>query len=449
MKIVGKFSSVRDFLKVGGEFFLGGYYLMKSRTDWKHAADDACAEAEEAGDAYATAKQELDDAREAESQAHREAEAARKEVESTRAEVRANREELISARATLHEARDEERVAARAALAGVEAVLADAGRNLLDVEHRLREAERMLHDAEQRSIAAERTVSMEQNRVEHARSGIEDLISSARKEFSRGDGYQVRVTPHRRLEVRDDFVRIQQAHDAEPEFYREILGQLEETLYFLDSTVEAANRPHISASPDFGGITGGRCVGFTGLPSLPGFGSGWAAPAPGAGLGGSTALPGFGAAGGLPGWGIMPAPVPAMNSVGLGTVPQSYSPSWAYRQDDHMFLAFSTGSPPGALPLLGTTPAPAYSYLELQLSTSGRWTPPLSFETVPKAYSLAMGTSSLSLGHSAFEYAPPMSISPPVGGSLSICSGGGSSMGYGGFGGGFSFGFGGVPALGS
>jgi hypothetical protein len=42
-----------------------------------------------------------------------------------------------------------------------------------------------------------------------------------------------------------------------------------------------------------------------------------------------------------------------------------------------------------------------------------------------------------------------MSISPPVGGSLSICSGGGSSMGYGGFGGGFSFGFGGVPALGS
>jgi hypothetical protein len=132
------------------------------------------------------------------------------------------------------------------------------------------------------------------------------------------------------------------------------------------------------------------------------------------------------------------------------------SPGWAYREGNRMLLGFSTVSPAGALPWLGTAPSPTTSFLNLELSTSGKWVRPLGIGTAPApSYDLKMSTSALSVGPSAFEYAPSLSISSG-GSSPSLASGGGSFAPCGSFGG-YDFGggmggvggFGGGCALGS
>jgi hypothetical protein len=103
----------------------------------------------------------------------------------------------------------------------------------------------------------------------------------------------------------------------------------------------------------------------------------------------------------------------------------SSTPSWALRQGDDILLAFSTGSPAGALPFLGTSPAPASSYLSLQLGSDSKWRTPLGFGTVPKSYDLKIGTSSFSSGSGGFAYAPSIGVQPLEAG---LSSGGGPSM---------------------
>ena len=102
-----------------------------------------------------------------------------------------------------------------------------------------------------------------------------------------------------------------------------------------------------------------------------------------------------------------------VGSSGLDSSIGSATPSWAFRQGNDLTLGFSTVSPLGALPFLGTSPAPASSYLSLRLGTDSKWHTPLGFGTVPTSYDLKIGTSSLSLGTGGFEHAPPISISSP------------------------------------
>lgn len=125
------------------------------------------------------------------------------------------------------------------------------------------------------------------------------------------------------------------------------------------------------------------------------------------------------------------------------------SPGWAYREGIRMLLGFSTVSPAGALPWLGTAPTPTTSFLELELTTSGKWARPFGLGTTPApSYDLKMSTGPLSVGHSAFEYAPSISVSA-CGASPSLASGGGLSAPCGSFGGyGFGGGMGGVGGFG-
>ena len=74
-----------------------------------------------------------------------------------------------------------------------------------------------------------------------------------------------------------------------------------------------------------------------------------------------------------------------------------YLPSWASRRGDELFLGFSTMGPPGALPFLRTAPAPAVSYLRLQLGTDSVWREPPGFGTVPASFRLNMSTSTVGL----------------------------------------------------
>lgn len=110
---------------------------------------------------------------------------------------------------------------------------------------------------------------------------------------------------------------------------------------------------------------------------------------------------------------------------GLDSSVGSATPSWAFRQGNDLVLGFSTVSPPGALPFLGTSPAPASSYLSLRLGSDSNWHTPLGFGTVPTSYDLKIGTGSLSLGWGGFEQAPPISVSSP---DIALSTGGAPSM---------------------
>ena len=100
----------------------------------------------------------------------------------------------------------------------------------------------------------------------------------------------------------------------------------------------------------------------------------------------------------------------------------SIMPSWAFRHGKELMLGFSTAAPSGALPFLGTSPAPASSYLSLRLGSDSKWHTSLGFGTVPASYDLKIGTSSLNLGGSCFEYAPPINVASL---GLGLSTGGG------------------------
>ena len=129
--------------------------------------------------------------------------------------------------------------------------------------------------------------------------------------------------------------------------------------------------------------------------------------------------------------------LPMIQSVSTSASPEEYTPTWAYRDGQQLILAFSTGSPPGSLPYPASSFGGASSFLPFEMNTAGRWEEPLSFGTASGAHDLRMGTSALSLGVSAFEFAPPIQA-PPSGGGLGIASGGCTGLTFGAERGGFS-----------
>jgi hypothetical protein len=358
--------------------------MARSRRDWQADADNACVEASDAVREYRRARQSLDAARDGEARARHGAECARIIAGST-------------------------------------------GANVDVAEHAFSHAER---------------------RVEQVRSQLEDLLSSAQHELSRAEGATVRESPGRALRIHDIYVDMQDARNAETDFFRSLVDQLVEAISSLDAVVASATRSYpYSPSARFGiselAIGG---IGIVGPAGLPGLGGGWALPVIDA-----AGLP-VGRLGTV-------SPTPMIGTSALSTDNRGVSPTWACRQGDQLLLAFSTAAPPGALPFLASTPAPASSYLSLRLTSASRWETPPSFGTVPRSYNLSIGTCPLSLGQSSFQYAPPVSVSP-ASGSLPLSTGGGLSMrcgdlgGFegglsGGLSGGFGGGFGGGPAIGS
>jgi hypothetical protein len=201
---------------------------MRSRSEWQNDADNACAEAQTVAVQYSHAKQELRDACSEEA-------AARRAVDDA---IRA-----------VTDAGDDARAAAAA-------------------ERVLRQAERMLRKAEQRRVDAEKAVQEAQNRVDEAQSRMESLCEAAREELDRCSG--VSVTDHTRTH-HDIFIRVQEAHDSEEEFFRGIVRQVEDAIFLLTEMVESANRSRRESSARLGDSFSGGSL-FGGLPFLPGFG---------------------------------------------------------------------------------------------------------------------------------------------------------------------------------
>ena len=394
---------------------------MKSRSDWQHDADNACADAAEAGSGYAQAKRELEDAREEVARATQAVAAANRAVESAEAGVRMARSALSSARAELRSAEDpHERASARTAVAAAEAELADAERRLSEARNSLGEAQRELDDAESRQSAAEQALSRAREHVNRATDRLEDLLESVQSARMRADSVQVAAGPQR---FPGHFDAAKEAWAGEVSFYNDLAGQLESALSSLASEVEAADRPRLSM-----GIGGGWRDKWSPM-GMGGFGF----------LGGGMPWHMFGAGFGFPsiaGFGALPGFIPGAFGGGMSSPCCLGTSSLGFRTP----VSYPTMStPPIGVGLSGlSTPVGFPSFSTPSLAGPSVWPGGFGLST-PSVSRLSLSTPVLGIGGAgstptlgtsvlsgltalpAFgtpSLAPPTSFASPVGGSL-------------------------------
>lgn len=288
-----------------------------------------------------------------------------------------------------------------------------------------------------------------------------EIVQNSSEQAATGDGDATRFRSRHMEELLEDLVEVRRqlvkAIDSFQERKRAVIPRITEAVArasaFLSNHVESLNG-YTSASP--AGEEWVREWVFGGPTSLAVLGRAQAMS--------TVALTPYCPPFATPPIRWAKGPFPNLGTPPLGLSTASYqgiSPSWVRREGDRMLLGFSTVAPVGALPWLGTAPTPTTSYLNLELSTADKPVLPLGIGTVPATYDLRMGTGAISVGPSAFEYAPSLSIASG-GFSPRLATGGSSFMPIGGhgFGGmarapemdasmGFSAGFAGGPAMGS